>query len=71
VEEGAFVEQPLTGFNYGYWFDCVACGTRINIAADLYEQACVPINERIQGVGDPQRKNAVIGMSRAVPVRRL
>lgn len=38
MEEGEFVEQPLTGFNYSYWFDCVACGTRANIAADLYER---------------------------------
>lgn len=38
MEEGEFVEQPLTGFNYSYWFDCVACGTRVNIAADLYER---------------------------------
>jgi hypothetical protein len=37
VEEDEFVEQPLTGFDYSYWFDCVACGTRVNISADLYE----------------------------------
>lgn len=37
VGEDEFVEQPLTGFNYSYWFDCVACGTRVNIAAGLYE----------------------------------
>lgn len=37
MDEGEFVEQPLTGFDYCYWFDCVACGTRVNIAADLYE----------------------------------
>jgi hypothetical protein len=36
--EGEFVEQPLTGFDYNYWFDCVACGARVNIAADLYER---------------------------------
>jgi hypothetical protein len=38
VVEDEFVEQPLTGCNYSYWFDCVACGTRVNIAADLYER---------------------------------
>lgn len=38
MEEGEFVEQPLTGFDYSYWFECVACGTRVNIAADLYER---------------------------------
>ena len=38
MEEGEFVEQPLTGFNYSYWFDCAACRTRVNIAADLYER---------------------------------
>jgi hypothetical protein len=38
VDEGEFVEQPLTGFSYSYWFGCVACGTRVNIAADLYER---------------------------------
>ena len=38
VKEGEFVDQPLTGFDYTYWFDCVACGTRVNIAADLYER---------------------------------
>lgn len=37
VDELEFAEQPLTGFDYGYWFDCAACGTRVNIAADLYE----------------------------------
>jgi hypothetical protein len=37
VEEGEFVEQPLAGFDYSYWFNCVACGTRVNIAADLDE----------------------------------
>ena len=38
MDEGEFVEQPLTGFSYSYWFGCVACGTRVNIAADLYER---------------------------------
>ncbi|EHB48873.1 hypothetical protein MycrhDRAFT_5714 [Mycolicibacterium rhodesiae JS60] len=38
VVEGEFIEQPLAGFDYSYWFDCVACGARVNIAADLYER---------------------------------
>ncbi|AKK27838.1 hypothetical protein [Mycobacterium sp. EPa45] len=36
MEEG--VEQPLTGFNFSYWFSCVECGRRVEIAADLYER---------------------------------
>lgn len=34
------LEQPLTGFNYDYWFDCTGCGVRVCIAADLYEMQC-------------------------------
>jgi hypothetical protein len=49
VEKGEFVEQPLTGFDYSYWFDCVDCGTRVNIAADLYE---------LQTTGTPTRRRA-------------
>jgi hypothetical protein len=37
VEEEEYVEQPWTGFDYSYWFECAVCGTRVNIAADLYE----------------------------------
>jgi hypothetical protein len=37
VEEGEFVEQPHTGFDYSYWFDCVACEARVNIDVNLYE----------------------------------
>ena len=37
MDEPEFVEQPLTGFDYSYWFECAGCGTRVNIAADLYE----------------------------------
>lgn len=36
-DELEIVEQPLAGFDYSYWFECAACGTRVNIAADLYE----------------------------------
>jgi hypothetical protein len=46
VEEERFVEQPLTGFDYSYWFDCVTCGTRVNIAADLYELQTVHTSTR-------------------------
>lgn len=46
MEEGEFVEQPLTGFDYSYWFNCVACGARVNIAADLYELQTVHTSTR-------------------------
>lgn len=35
-----FVDQPLTGFGYSYWFTCTGCGRRVNIAADVYELQC-------------------------------
>jgi hypothetical protein len=35
-----FGDQPLTGFGYEYWFACTGCGTRVNIAAELYELQC-------------------------------
>ena len=46
MEEERFVEQPPTGFDYSYWFDCVTCGTRVNIAADLYELQTVHTSSR-------------------------
>jgi hypothetical protein len=46
VEEERFVEQPLTGFDYSYWFDCVACGERVNIAAHLFELQTVHTSTR-------------------------
>lgn len=33
-------EQPLVGFNYGYWFACINCGNRIGIPSDTYERQC-------------------------------
>lgn len=41
-------EQPLTGFDYSYWFECATCGTRVNIAADLYELQTAYTPERPQ-----------------------
>jgi hypothetical protein len=38
VEGSEYVEQPLTGFDYSYWFECVDCKARVNIPADLYER---------------------------------
>jgi hypothetical protein len=40
VSPRKFVDQPLTGFGYSYWFTCTGCGRRVNIAADLYELQC-------------------------------
>lgn len=37
MDEQESVEQPLVGFDYSYWFGCAACGTRVHIAADLFE----------------------------------
>ncbi|WP_117429589.1 hypothetical protein [Mycobacterium marinum] len=37
MEEDEIVERSLAGFNYSYWFDCIKCSARVNIAADLYE----------------------------------
>jgi len=46
VVEERFAEQRLTGFDYSYWFDCVACGERVNIAAHLYELQTVHTSAR-------------------------
>jgi hypothetical protein len=36
VSPSRFVDQPLTGFGYSYWFTCTGSGRRVNIAADVY-----------------------------------
>lgn len=48
MDELEVAEQPLTGFDYSYWFECAACGTRVNIAADLYELQTTSTSTRPQ-----------------------
>ncbi|MGV0875184.1 hypothetical protein [Mycolicibacterium sp. XJ879] len=48
MDEQEVVEQLLTGFDYSYWFECPNCGTRVNIAAHLYELQTVSTPSRLQ-----------------------
>ncbi|MEU9808548.1 hypothetical protein [Mycobacterium sp. NPDC050853] len=40
TQPGRSIDQPLVGFNYGYWFACVNCGNRIDICSTDFKQQC-------------------------------
>ncbi len=48
VDELEFAEQPLTGFDYGYWFDCAACGTRSTLPR-TYTNSKRPLPQQDRG----------------------
>lgn len=48
VDEPEFIEQPITGFDYTYWYKCAGCGTRVDIPGDLYELQTVSTPMRPQ-----------------------
>jgi hypothetical protein len=70
LEEGAmtqpqFVDQPLVGFGYDYWFLCSGCGNRVAVtAADYWLQSSMQAPYPVCGCG------TTVDISRAHPTLR-